>query len=75
MVPNRLFARRCNTRRLFKFPNPRGMEHVKYISDVICYTMLYILEWMQKEKYSIRTPRTRELHGSTILTYAYGEIP
>ena len=51
------------------------MEHVKYISDAICYTMLYLLEWMQKEKYNISTPRTRGLHGSTLLTYAYGGIP
>ena len=50
------------------------MEHVKYISDAICYTMLYMLEWMQKEKYKIGTPRTRELHGSTLLTYAHEGI-
>ena len=33
---------------------------VKYIiSNAICYTMLYMLKWMRKKKYRIRTPWTR----------------
>ena len=35
------------------------MDCVKYIiSNVICYTKLYMLEWMQKEKHRIGTQKT-----------------
>ena len=48
------------------------MEIVKYIiSNAMCYTILYMLEWMRKGKYKIGTLRTRELCGSALLAYIY----
>ena len=33
--------------------------YVKYISNMLCYTMLYMLKWMRKGKYRIGILRTR----------------
>ena len=41
----------------------------------MCYTMLYMLEMMQKGKYRIETSRTRELCGLALSAYVYGGIP
>ena len=40
------------------------IKPVKYISNAICYTMLYMLEWMRNEKHRIGTLKTRVLHDS-----------
>ena len=50
--------------------------HVKcnIISNAMCYTMLYILEWIRKRKYRIGTPRTRGLHDLALLAYIHGRI-
>ena len=45
------------------------------ISNVICYTMLCMLEWIRKGKHRIGTPRTRGLRGSTLTAYIHGGIP
>ena len=33
----------------------------------MCYTLLYMLEWMRKKKYKIETPRTCGLHDSVLI--------
>ena len=49
---------------------------VKYIiSNVMCYTMLYMLEWIRKGKHRIGTPRTQGLRGSALSAYIHGGIP
>ena len=49
---------------------------LKYIiSNAMRYTMLYMLEWMQKGKYKIGILRTQGLHGSTLSTYIHEGIP
>ena len=40
----------------------------------MCYTMLYMLEWMRKKKHKIRTPWTRELRGSALSAYIHEGI-
>ena len=45
------------------------------ISSAMCYTMLYMLEWMRKGKHRIGTLRTQGLRGSALTTYIHGEIP
>ena len=45
------------------------------ISNVMCYIMLCMLEWMRKGKYRIRTPRTQGLRGSALMAYIHGGIP
>ena len=47
----------------------------KIISNAMCYTMLYMLEWMWKEKHRIGIPRTQELRGSALMGYIHGGIP
>ena len=52
------------------------MALVKYIiSNAMCYTMLYMLEWMRKGKHKIGTSRTQELCGPALLAYIHGGIP
>ena len=51
------------------------MLNVIIISNAMCYTMLYMLEWMWKEKHRIGIPRTQELRGSVLSAYIHGEIP
>ena len=41
----------------------------------MCYTMLYMLKWMRKEKYKIETPRTQVLRGLALSAYIHGGIP
>ena len=41
----------------------------------MCYTMLYMLEWMWKGKHRIRTSRTQGLRGLALLAYIHGGIP
>ena len=49
---------------------------LKYIiSNVMRYTMLYMLEWMRKGKYKIGILRTRELRGSVLSAYIHERIP
>ena len=50
------------------------MDIVKYISNAMCYTMLYMLEWMQKGKYKIRILRTQGLRGSALSAYIHRGI-
>ena len=45
------------------------------ISNGMCYIMLYMLEWIWKEKYRIGTPRTQGLRGYALMAYIYGGIP
>ena len=45
------------------------------ISIAMCYTMLYMLEWMRKRKHKIGTSRTRGLRGSALTAYIHGGIP
>ena len=40
----------------------------------MCFTMLYMLEWMQKKKHKIGTSWTRELRGSALSAYIQGGI-
>ena len=51
------------------------LQIVKYMSNAMYYTMLYMLECMRKGKHRIRTPRTRGLHGSALSTYIHEENP
>ena len=44
------------------------------ISNGMCFTMLYMLEWMQKKKHKIGTSWTRELRGSALSAYIQGGI-
>ena len=44
------------------------------ISNGMCYTMLYMLEWMRKKKHKIRIPWTRELRGSALSAYIHEGI-
>ena len=39
------------------------------INNVMCYTMLCMLEWMREGKHRIRTLRTQELRGSALTAY------
>ena len=45
------------------------------ISNAMCYTMLYMLEWMWKGKYRIETSRTRGLRSSVLSAYLHRGIP
>ena len=40
----------------------------------MCYTMLYMLEWMWKGQHKIGILRTQELHGLALSTYIHGGI-
>ena len=40
----------------------------------MCFTMLYMLEWMQKKKHKIGTSWTRGLRGSAMSAYIHGGI-
>ena len=51
------------------------ITNVKYISNAMCYTMLYMLEWMRKEKHRIGTSKTWGLHDLALTAYIHGEIP
>ena len=44
------------------------------INNVMCYTMLYMLEWMRKGKHRIGTSRTRGLRGLALSAYIHGGI-
>ena len=51
------------------------MDDVKYISsNAMCYTILYMLEWMRKGKHKIGTMRTQELRNLALSAYIHGEI-
>ena len=52
-----------------------GASILLSISNVICYTMLCMLEWMRKMKHRIGTSRTRGLRGSALTAYIHGGIP
>ena len=41
----------------------------------MCYTMLYMLEWMRNEKYKIGTLKIQGLRGSALSAYIHGGIP
>ena len=45
------------------------MLKVIIISNVMCYTMLRMLEWMRKEKHRIGTLKTRGLCGLALMAY------
>ena len=45
------------------------------ISNAMCYTMLYMLEWMWKGKHRIGISRTRELRSSVLSAYLHRGIP
>ena len=51
------------------------MLNINIISNVMCYTMLCMLEWMRKGKHRIGTLRTQELRGSALTAYIHGGIP
>ena len=62
------------------------MLNVIIISNVMCYTILCMLEWMQKGKYRIEglhlyyvrgsiTPRIQGLRDSALMAYIHREIP
>ena len=51
------------------------MLNIIIINNAMCYTMLCMLEWMQKEMHRIRTPRTQGLRGSVLMAYIHGGIP
>ena len=51
------------------------MLNIYIISNAMCYTMLYMLEWMRKRKHRIRTLGTRGLRGSALLAYIHVGIP
>ena len=51
------------------------MLNIIIISNGMCYTMLYMLEWMRKEKHRIGTLKTRGLRGSALSAYIHGGIP
>ena len=53
----------------------REPKELLNISNVMCYTMLCMLEWMRKRKHRIGTLRTRELRGSALTAYIHGGIP
>ena len=48
---------------------------IKYISNAMCYTMLYMVEWMRKGKHRIGTLRTQGLRGPALSAYIHGGIP
>ena len=50
------------------------MLNIITIINAMYYTMLYMLEWMRKEKYRIGTLRTQELRGSALSAYIHGGI-
>ena len=52
-----------------------GSNTMLNILIAMCYTMLYMLEWMWKGKHRIGTSRTQGLHGSALLAYIHGRIP
>ena len=45
------------------------------ISNMMCYTMLCMLEWMRKRKHRIGTFRTRGLRDSALTAYIHRGIP
>ena len=51
-----------------------SIANVKYISNVMWYIMLYMLEKMRKEKHKIGTLRIRGLRGSALLAYIHEGI-
>ena len=52
-----------------------GSDTMLNISNAMCYTMLWMLEWMRKVKYRIGTLRTRALRDSALTAYIHGGIP
>ena len=40
----------------------------------MCYSILYMLEWMWKRKYRIKIPRTQGLRGSILSAYIHGGV-
>ena len=63
----------CDTVKTFS--NSKIIIVKEIISNVMCYTMLYMLEWMRKKKHRIEILRIQGLRGSALMAYIYGRIP